>query len=215
MRRALCAAVLSCLAVPALAQSPPLDCAKAKTPVATAICADTALIELDKGLTKAFMAARARVDSDALKSLEKDQKAFLDERAMVLEKKEMPLDAYLRGRIAFLDTVESPRWGREAGAFLGTWRNSLGEVRITQDAGGQLVIGISTVSPAESKWICDIEAAAPVKSGKLQFTEDEVTVTLSRRGSALVVGDQLPQGDGGRSFCAANGYIDGAYFKVR
>jgi hypothetical protein len=42
-----------------------------------------------------------------------------------------------------------------------------------------------------------------------------VKVTLSRRGSALVIGDEVPQGDGGRPFCGANGYIDGTYFKVK
>jgi uncharacterized protein len=210
----LCAAASPMSLSSAMAQSPAPDCAKAATPVSRAICADPELRDLDRAIAKAFTAARARVDSDALKALEKDQKAFMDERALVLEKNGMPLADYLRHRVAFLDSVKSPAWGRDAAAFVGTWRNSLGEVRISRDEAGQLVIGISTVSPAENNWICDIEAAAAPKSGKLQFTEDDVTVTLARRGSALVVGDQLPQGDGGRPFCGSNGYIDGAYFKV-
>jgi uncharacterized protein len=218
MQRIYASAIALALSSPAFAQTaPPLAaCAKPATPVAQAICADPALSELDRTLTKAFTAARGRVDSDALKSLEKDQKAFMDERAMVLEKKTMPLDDYLKNRIAFLDRIENPAWTRDARSFVGTWRNSLGEVKVTQDASGKLVVGISTLSPAENRWICDIESLADApKSGRLQFTEDEVTVTLARRGSALVVGDQLPQGDGGRPFCGSNGYIDGAYFKMK
>ncbi len=215
MHRFILAGFLAAFAAPVSAQTAVPDCAKAANPVARTICADADLRDLDKALARSFAAARARVDSDALRALEKDQKAFMEERGLVLEKNGMPLAEYLRNRIAFLDSVQSPAWGRDAAAFVGTWRNSLGEVRISRDESGQLVVGISTVSPAESAWICDIEASAAPKSGRLSFTEDEVTVTLARRGSALVVGDQVPQGDGGRTFCGANGYIDGAYFKVR
>jgi uncharacterized protein len=217
MRRILLSAFVSALALPAIAQTVPVDCAKAATPIATAICADPELQELDKALSKVFSAARGRVDSDSLKALDKDQKAFMDERQLVIDRKGMPLAEYLRHRIAFLDRLESPKWGRDTTAFVGVWRNSLGEVRIQKDeASGRLVVGISTISPAENNWICDIESVSDApKNGRLTFTEDEVKVTLARRGSALVVGDQVPEGDGGRPFCGANGYIDGAFFKVR
>jgi uncharacterized protein len=206
---------LATLTANAQAQTVP-DCAKAKGPVAEAICADADLRALDTALTRAFTSARARVDRDSLKALEKDQKAFLDERAMVLDRKEMPLKDYMAHRLAFLEGIQSPAWSRDAGAFVGTWRNSLGEVRVTPDETGKLVVGISTLSPAESKWICDIESLAEApRNGRVTFTEDEVKVTLSRRGSALVIGDQVPEGDGGRPFCGANGYIDGAFFKVK
>jgi uncharacterized protein len=221
MRRTLLAAVLAAampaIAFPAAAQTAPTDCARPTGAVAQAICADAELRELDRALARAFVAARARVDSESLKSLEKDQKAFLDERTMIIEKNAMPLGQYLRQRIAFLDRLTSPAWGRETSAFVGTWRNSLGEVRIVRDEGtNRLVVGISTLSPAETRWICDIEGVADApRNGRLTFTEDEVRVTLSRRGSALIVGDQVPEGDGGRPFCGANGYIDGAYFQVK
>ncbi len=216
MRRALLAALLAAAALPASAQTAPVDCARQTGPVAAAICADAELRELDRTLARAFLTARARVDSDSLKALEKDQKAFTDERAIILEKNTMPLGDYLKQRIAFLERLTSPAWGRETSAFVGTWRNSLGEVRIVRDEGtNRLVVGISTLSPAETRWICDIEGVAEApKNGRVTFTEDEVKVTLSRRGSALIVGDQVPEGDGGRPFCGANGYIDGAYFRV-
>lgn len=200
--------------LPAAAQSS--DCGKAATPVEQAICADPELAGLDKAIRAAFVLAQGRVDRDALNALKKDQAAFVDERALVFSNKSLPLADYLRNRLGFLERIENAAWGREVSAFLGTWRSSLGEVRITSDGLGALVIGISTLSPAESAWICDIEgsAAAP-KNGRLEFTEDEVKITLSRKGSALVVGDQVPQGDGGRTFCGASGYIDGAFFKVR
>ncbi|MGL4240967.1 MAG: lysozyme inhibitor LprI family protein [Beijerinckiaceae bacterium] len=218
MRRLVFAALFaSAAALPASAQTTPTDCARGASPIAKAICADPELIELDKALAKAFTAARGRVDSDSLKSLEKDQKAFLDERQLVLDRKGMPLAEYLRHRLAFLERLESPKWGRDVSAFVGTWRNSLGEVRIEKDSGsGRLVVAISTISPAESNWICDVESLSDApKNGRLTFTEDEVKVTLARRGSALVVGDQVPEGDGGRPFCGANGYIDGAFFKMK
>jgi uncharacterized protein len=214
MKRFALSAALIVAAIPAFAQTAP-DCAKLSAPVDKAICADPALGELDKALRLSFTKARARVDSDALKALEKDQKDFLSERAMVFENRSMPLDAYMKNRLSFLDGLENPAWSRDATAFLGTWRNSLGEVRISKDDAGKLVVAISTLSPAESKWICDIEGSGTPKNGRLEFSEDDVKITVSRRGSALVVGDQLPQGDGGRPFCGANGYIDGAFFKMK
>jgi uncharacterized protein len=217
MKRFAFAAVLIACAAPAMAQTAaPPDCSKAVTPLEQAVCADPQLSALDKSVRDAFVKAQGRVDRDALKALQKDQKDFLSERALVFDNKSMPLDAYMKNRLSFLDGLENPAWSRDATAFLGTWRNSLGEVRISKDDAGKLVVAISTLSPAESKWICDIEGSVPApKNGRLEFSEDDVKITVSRRGSALVVGDQLPQGDGGRPFCGANGYIDGAFFKMK
>jgi uncharacterized protein len=217
MRLALSAAALLAAALqPAFAQTAPTNCASPAGPAEQAICADDELRSLDRALRDAYVKALGRVDREGVKALQKDQKAFLDERTLVVEKKTMPLSEYLRHRIALLERIENPSWSREAGAFLGTWKSSLGKVQVTREDGGRLVVQISTLSPAETSWICDIEgvAAAP-RNGRVTFTEDEVKVTLSRRGSALVIGDEVPQGDGGRPFCGANGYIDGAYFKVR
>jgi hypothetical protein len=214
MKRFALSAALVAFAMPAFAQTAP-DCSKLSAPVDKAICADPALSDLDKAMRLSFTKARARVDSDSLKALEKDQKDFLSERALVFENRSMPLDAYMTNRLSFLDGLENPAWSRDATAFLGTWKNSLGEVRISKDDLGKLIVAISTLSPAESKWICDIEGSGTPKNGKLEFSEDDVKITVSRRGSALVVGDQLPQGDGGRPFCGANGYIDGAFFKMK
>jgi uncharacterized protein len=200
------------IASPAIAQKQ--NCATPATPVARAICAEPALQELDRALSRAFIAARARVDREALPVLEKDQKSFLSERAIVLESRDITLADYLSNRIAFLQNVKSPAWGRDAAAFVGTWRNSVGEVRITREDGDRLVVAISTLSPAENRWICDIEGSAAPKNGRLEFSEDDVTIRLARRGSALVVADEVPQGDGGRPFCGDNGFIDGAYLKV-
>jgi uncharacterized protein len=215
MRLVLAAAALAATTLSAAAQTAPTNCARPAGPAEVAICADEELRALDRSLREAYVKALGRVDRDGLKALQKDQKAFLDERAMVFENRTMPFADYLRNRLAFLQRIENPAWSREAGAFLGTWRNSLGKVQVTQEEGGRLVVRISTLSPGESSWVCDIEslAAAP-RNGRVTFAEDEVKVTLSRRGSALVVGDEIPQGDGGRSFCGANGYIDGTYFKV-
>ena len=216
MHRLVFAAALSVASMPAVAQTAAPDCAKAQTPVEQAICADPQLSVVDKAIRDAFVKAQGRVDKDALKALQKDQKDFIAERALIFDNKAMPLADYLRNRLTFLDRLENAAWGREASAFLGTWRSSLGEVRVTSDGDGGLVVGISTLSPAESKWICDIEGTvAGVRNGRLEFADDDVKITLSRRGSALVVGDQLPQGDGGRPYCSANGYIDGAFFKVK
>jgi uncharacterized protein len=217
MKRFAFAAVLIACAAPVMAQTAvPPDCSKAATPVDQAVCADPQLSALDKSVRDAFVKAQGRVDKDALKALQKDQKDFMTERALVFANKAMPVEQYMQNRLAFLEKLENPAWSRDAGAFLGIWKNSLGEVRVTKDDSGKLVVSISTLSPAESKWICDIESVTDApKNGRLTFTEDEVKVTLSRRGSALVIGDQVPEGDGGRPFCGANGYIDGAYFKVK
>jgi uncharacterized protein len=217
MHRIALAAILAAASYPALAQvaSPP-DCAKAPSNVEQAICADPALGQLDRSIREAYVKAQGRVDRDARTALQKDQKEFVAERALVFANGAMPLGDYLKNRLAFLEGLESPAWSREAGAFVGTWRSSLGQVKIAKDEAGKLVVAISTLSPAESKWVCDIEGsvAAP-RNGRLEFVEDEVKITVSRRGSALIIGDQVPQGDGGRSFCGSNGYIDGAYFKVK
>lgn len=213
LRLALAASVFAS-ALPALAQTAP-DCGKLTGATDKAICADPQLNDLDKALRQSFSKARARVDSTALKALDKDQKDFLSERALVFENRSMPLKDYMKNRLSFLDGLDNPAWGRDAEAYLGTWRNSLGEVRISKDDTGKLVVAISTLSPAESKWICDIEGSGTPRNGKLEFVEDDVKITVSRRGSALIVGDQLPQGDGGRPYCGANGYIDGAFFKMK
>jgi uncharacterized protein YecT (DUF1311 family) len=216
MRSIALAAVLAAASLPAVAQNAPIDCSKAATPVDQAICADPELQALDRSLRDAYVKALGRIDKDAYKALQKDQKAFLDERAMVLERKTMPLAEYVRNRTTFLERIENPPWSREAGAFLGTWRSSLGLVQVTKEESGKLLVSISTLSPGENAWVCDIESlAAMPKNGRVTFTEDEVKVTLSRRGSALVIGDEVPQGDGGRTFCGANGYIDGVFFKVK
>ena len=216
MRAYAVAVSLFALALPAAAQTPATDCAKPQAPVEQAICADAGLLDLDKAVRGAYVKALGRIDRDALKDLQKDQKDFIAERAMIFENGAMPLSDYLRNRLTFLEKLDNAAWGREAAAFIGTWRSSLGEVRVTSDGEGGLVVGISTLSPAESKWVCDIEGqvAAP-RNGKLEFGDDDARITLSRRGSALVVGEQLAQGDGGRTYCNANGYIDGAFFKVR
>jgi uncharacterized protein len=214
MKRFALSAALSVLCLPAFAQTAP-DCGKLTVPVERAICADPQLAVLDKAVRDAFVKAQGRVDRDALKALQKDQKDFTAERALVFDNRSMPLAAYMQNRLAFLENLVNPAWSRDAAAFVGTWRNSLGEVRVSQDDTGKLIVAISTLSPAESRWICDIEGSGTLKNGKLAFSEDDVKITVSRRGSALVVGDQLPQGDGGRPFCGANGYIDGAYFKLR
>jgi uncharacterized protein len=216
MRHFALAAALAASAGPAAAQTAGPDCSKAATPVEQAICGDGELSRLDRAVREAYARAQGRVDRDARAALQKDQREHLNERAMIFANGAMPLDTYLRTRLDFLERLENPAWSRDAGAFVGTWRSSLGEVRITREEGGQLVVGISTLSPAESKWVCDIEGSASgPRNGRLEFTEDEVKITLSRRGSALVVGDQVPQGDGGRPFCGENGYIDGAFFKVK
>jgi uncharacterized protein YecT (DUF1311 family) len=216
MRRVVIAAALAIFALPAFAQSAPTSCSKPANAVDEAICADAGLQALDRAVREAYIKALGRIDRDSTAALQKDQKAFLDERAMVLEKRTMPLGDYLRQRQAFLERIENPAWSREAGAFLGTWKSSLGMVQVTRDDSGKLIVQISTLSPAETAWICDIESVAGApRNGRVSFTEDEVKVTLSRRGSALIIGDEVPQGDGGRPFCGANGYIDGAYFKVK
>jgi uncharacterized protein YecT (DUF1311 family) len=216
MRFIVLAAAFAAISVPAAAQTAPLNCTKPAGPVEQVICADSELQALDRSVRDAYVKALGRIDRDSTAALQKDQKAFLDERAMVLEKKTMAFGDYLRQRQVFLERIENPAWSREAGAFLGIWKSSLGMVQVTREDGGKLVVQISTLSPAETAWICDIEgtAGAP-KNGRVSFTEDEVKVTLSRRGSALVIGDEVPQGDGGRTFCGANGYIDGTYFKVK
>jgi uncharacterized protein len=217
MKRFALAAALAVFAAPGFAQTAPsADCARVATAVEKAICADPALGQLDRAIREAYAKAQGRVDRDARTALQKDQKEFVAERAMVFANGVTPLAAYLKNRLQFLEKLENPAWSRQADAFVGTWRSSLGEVRIAKDEAGKLVVAISTLSPAESKWVCDIEGSATgPRNGQLEFTEDEVKITLSRRGSALIVGDQVPQGDGGRSFCGANGYIDGAYFKVK
>ncbi len=160
------------LALPAAAQVPPTDCAKPQAPVEQAICADRTLVELDRSVRAAYVKALGRIDRDALKALQKDQKDFIAERALVFANGSMPLADYLRNRLSFLERLDNAPWGREASAFVGTWRSSLGEVRVSEDGQGGLIIGVSTLSPAESTWICDIEGqvSAPRNGGSPSAT---------------------------------------------
>ncbi len=101
-----------------------------------AICADPTLVDLDRSVRAAYIKALGRIDRDAIKALQKDQKDFLTERALVFANGSMPLADYLRHRLSFLERLDSPAWGREASAFVGVWRSSLGEVRVTRTGRG-------------------------------------------------------------------------------
>ncbi len=68
----------ACLAAPSLAQS--FDCARASSPVETAICASTELRAADEALARAFASAVSGLDADSAVRLRSEQRAWLGER---------------------------------------------------------------------------------------------------------------------------------------
>lgn len=206
----------------ACAAAPSFDCAKARSAVEKAICADPALAERDASIARHYQAARKAFDTSAAAALAQDQRYFIGSRDAAFERpfnydtpKEELADR-LKQRDAFLQRFShAPRPGLE-----GEWANLIGGVTITRAADGTLHAHANGAQPHNARWLCDVEGPLTLKdgAGTLADSADNEgwTVRFRRQGDALVVEEVSPGGEGGnRPYCGFNGFLEGSYLPVK
>lgn len=218
MRRLLMIAILALAPAGVFAQSPSFDCARAKEPVETAICRSAALATLDRDIAAAYGAAARRLDPAGRSALKESQQGFLEARELAMDwppeaERLATLEDLMKERLALLRRVKAAPAGEGAAAFLGSWEADYGTVKVTAARGGRLAVEISTAAPVTGRWVCEGSGEARLAGGSLAFNDDGVTVTLSRKGSALVVEERTASGSV-RGTCGANGTLRGEFFKV-
>ncbi|AYD66021.1 hypothetical protein DVB37_20410 [Achromobacter sp. B7] len=218
------AVVALAMAAPAgAAPQPSFDCAKATADVDRAICASDALATQDASIARRFAEAKKAFDADTARALTQDQRYFVGVRnedyavpGSAAERVESLSDR-LKYRDAFLASlVLTPRQG-----FEGSWDNLAGGITIVRQADGKLMVEAQAAQPQNARWLCDASGVATVKGDTLVVEADDPggwTLTLSRKGAALVVVDTPPAKDkaaGGPPYCGMNGALGGVYFPVR
>jgi hypothetical protein len=215
MLRPLAAALLLAAALPAAAQNrASFDCVRAKSDVEKAICASAELSALDRNIAAVFGDLRRRLDRDAVKVLVEEQATFNGTRELAMDSPNTTLKDYMGEHLKMLRRIQPPAANSGPSAFLGEWASTAGTVTIKPGKGGSLQVSINTVAAVSARWVCDVSGEARLQDGKLVFTEDEVTITLSRRGQSLAVAEKLKDGQG-RDYCGANGAVEGGYLKLR
>lgn len=206
------------------AAAPSFDCAKASTPVEKSICGNSRLADQDAAIAQQFKAVRGELDAEAAKALVSDQKYFLSVRDKAYAEpyvQSTPFEALtdtMRYRLAFLKAINP----KPAAGFVGKWRNIEGEIEITQNSRGELLVSANSAQPYNGRWVCDLSGVATVSGDALSVTYrdgEPWVLTLTRRGAVLVARETPPVGgknDGfGPPFCGMNGSFYGDWFAVR
>jgi uncharacterized protein len=211
----LLAAALPLSPLPATAQErPSFDCARARSEVEKAICASRELSALDRGIATAFSAARAGLDPDSARALREEQDTFNATREIALHSRDTSLAGFMRDHLAMLRRIDPAPAGAGTAAYLGDWASGAGTVKIRQGEEGALAIEIATAAAITGRWVCELTGQAKLADGKLTFTEDDVVVTLARRGGSLEITEKLKEGQM-RDYCGANGAVEGRYFRMQ
>lgn len=193
---------------------PSFDCAKARSEVEKQICGNRELAELDNAIAEAFATLRKKLDSEANRILRAEQATFNATRDVVIDSKDLTLKEFMASHLAFLRRVEAPAAGAGPASFIGEWGNSSGSVQVKPGKDGALAVEVNT-SGFGGRWVCEVSGEARLRDGRLGFSEDDVQISLARRGHALVVSEKLPPDRRMRDYCGANGAIEGGYLKLR
>lgn len=191
---------------------PSFDCAKAKSDVEKAICADPALAHADAGIADRYRTLQAALDPAAAAALKQDQGYFVAIRNDGFQEF-MSLRDRLDDRLDFLGRVKT---GAPAG-FTGVWGNVFGEVAIKPEAGGRVAVEIQTVEQTTGRWVCNAGGSAAPTGDTLTIEDSGWIVTLTRRGSLLEVGSTAATdaaASEGQPFCGLNGTIGGTYLAL-
>lgn len=214
---ALCAA-----AAAFAAGAPSFDCAKARTAVEKAICADGALAEQDASIARNFSRARKAFDAATAKALAADQRWFVQVRDEAYasppgsDTPQKELADRLKYRDAFLASLVLKR--RQG--FEGEWENLAGGFSVRKQPDGRLSFDGSAAHPENGRWVCDVRGVGAVKGDALVIEPPDAdgwTLTLVRKGSRMMLTENPPAGTGGAAgppYCGLNGALGGAYFPV-
>jgi uncharacterized protein YecT (DUF1311 family) len=205
---------------------PSFDCTKATSVAEKMICADPMLARADAAIAANYASALKRLDAPARKALAQDQQDFVSYRDRIAgfdqgvpkEKQNLPIDAFMRDRAAFLGSIEKPGAG-----LVGSWKNVEGEVTIKSAAHGKLEIGADTANPSTGGSECNV-------GGMVKAQQDLELVDTDRDGKATGfvyrfhrLGDALEAEEAGEAkgdstepaSCGANGHVSGVFFLTR
>lgn len=205
---------------PQVIEGPSFDCLAAFEPVENEICSRPELARLDVIMADRYAAVRRAMSPEARRALGEDQRWFLGARDEWFENRdrwpEFPdLAGRMNDRIAFLDGLDP----RRTGGLTGAWRNVSGVAGIEDVGGGRLTLTISSASPVNARWICEVSGTGAVSDGVLTVEADGSPgwrIRAALTGGILRVEELAPDGEQGqRPYCGHNGHVDGGWFRSR
>jgi uncharacterized protein YecT (DUF1311 family) len=202
------------------------DCPKAKSVAEKMICADPGLAAADAAIAANYASALKRLDSPARKALAQDQQDFVSYRDRIAgfdqgvpkEKQNFPIDEFMRGRAAFLGSIERPNAG-----FVGSWKNVGGVVSVKSAGPVKLAIEADTANPSTGGSECNVGGGV-----KAQNILELVDADSDGKATGFVyrfyrLGDALAADESGEAkgdsiepaSCGANGHVSGVFFLTR
>ncbi|QVQ26849.1 lysozyme inhibitor LprI family protein [Achromobacter deleyi] len=217
------ALLLALAAMPVWAAGKPsFDCARARTDVEKAICADGALAAQDASIAKLYTRARKSLDSAAAKALTEDQRYFVQVRD---EAYANPFGSgtppeELADRMKYRDAFLASLSFKRRNGFEGEWENLAGGFSVKKQADGRLLFDGSAAHPQNGRWVCDVSGIGTVKGNTLVVEDPQAegwTLTLTRKGAAVNIAENPPAGGKsgmGPPYCGHNGSLGGMYFPV-
>lgn len=201
---------------------PSFDCAKARSPVEKAICADGALADQDASIGNRFGKARKSFDAATAKALTEDQRWFVQVRdeAYASPPGDGTPQKELADRLKYRDDFLASLVFKWRQGFEGDWENLAGGISIRKQPDGSLSFDGSAAHPENGRWVCDVRGVGAVKGGALVVETIDAegwTLTLVRKGAGLALAERAPAGAedaAGRPYCGLNGALGGVYFPV-
>jgi len=201
---------------------PSFDCARARTAVEKAICADSGLAEQDASIAKHFGKARMTFDPATGKALTEDQRWFVKVRdeAYASPPGNDPPQKELAERLKYRDAFLSSLVLKRRQGFEGDWENLAGGISIKRQPDGSLAFDGSAAHPENGRWVCDVRGAGAVKNNAVVIETVDAegwTLTLSRKGYGLVLSENPPAeaaDAASRPYCGLNGALGGVYYPV-
>ncbi|EHK68203.1 lysozyme inhibitor LprI family protein [Achromobacter arsenitoxydans] len=202
------------------ANKPSFDCAKARSAVEKAICADGALAAQDASIASHYSKARKSFDAAAAQALAQDQRYFLqvrDEGYASPSGGDTP-QKELADRMKYRDAFLASLTAKRRPGFEGEWENLAGGFSVKKLADGRLAFDGSAAHPLNGRWLCAVEGIGTVKGNTLvvETTDaDGWTLTLVRKGAGVELAESSPTGaPASRPYCGMNGGMQGVYFPV-
>lgn len=199
-----------------------INCAKAQTKIDKAVCADPDLRALDKRVASAYSRLMKELDPQSAGALKKDQRWFLSARDSDADLREGAADKQdlsdtLQFRAKFLESIVA----HPGPGFSGRWENVAGTLNLEESSGKRVTFDGNAADPQSQRWVCEAAGDGPVINSKAEIaidTDDGAwTVTATRDGATLGVGETPPAKDGGVGsppYCGFNGTFSGVYFQT-
>lgn len=197
---------------------PSFNCQRATTAVEREICGNSRLSGLDRQMARAYAQARSRLSTDrtATSALATDQGYFLATRERILSHPDFGRDGlatFYQERSAMLSSIVAPRagWGGEWVGFRAS--TTITEVA-NRDRTVARTVNLFATEAVQARWVCEYGDSTRVSVQGTRMVanfEDDVKVTLTRRGALLTVAND----QGATVNCGANGSVSGTYFPAR